>query len=141
MKPRPKRKTAKKTAKPKPRKIPQPNGKGALYAGGVPGNKGGTGRPSLLFKAWCEAILDDPKCRKQVEAILRDKTHAAFAQMFRTVADRAHGKADQTVRVKHSLDEAARELQEILDRGLIRKQEREHFLGASNPSVPTPLPA
>jgi hypothetical protein len=30
--------------KPMPALIPQPNGHGALYAGGVPGNKGG-GRP------------------------------------------------------------------------------------------------
>lgn len=31
--------------------IVQPNGKGALYAGGVPGNQGGTGRPPSSIKA------------------------------------------------------------------------------------------
>jgi hypothetical protein len=128
-KPKP-RKIPKKTAKPKPRKIPQPNGKGALYAGGVPGNKGG-GRPSLAFKQWCESLLDDPKCRTEVERILCNREHPAFAQMFRTIADRAHGKADQTVKVKHSLDEAAKELQDILARGFARRAERENLIAGS----------
>jgi hypothetical protein len=45
------RKTAARSQRgPKPRKIPQPNG-GALYAGGVPGNAGGTGRPSKEARA------------------------------------------------------------------------------------------
>lgn len=34
----------------RPPKIPQPNG-GALYAGGVKGNKGGTGRPPNALRA------------------------------------------------------------------------------------------
>jgi phage terminase small subunit len=38
------------------------------------------------------------------------------------------GMFAKTVRVKHSLDEAARELKEILDRGIARKQEREQLL-------------
>jgi hypothetical protein len=47
------RKVAKKTAKKTPKLpalIPQPNGKGALLAGGLPGNKGG-GRPPDAIRA------------------------------------------------------------------------------------------
>lgn len=49
-----------------PPKIPQPNG-GALYAGGVPGNKGGTGRPPNLarYKAG-EALVDGVDRMKQL---------------------------------------------------------------------------
>lgn len=51
------------------------------------------------------------------------------------------GMFAKTVRVKHSLDEAARELQDILNRGFARKYERQTLLGASNSSVPVPLPS
>ncbi len=46
------RKTAKKTAKTptKPVLRPQPNGRGALYAGGVVGNAGGAGRPPSAIR-------------------------------------------------------------------------------------------
>lgn len=51
------------------------------------------------------------------------------------------GMFARTLKVKHSLDEAARELQEILDRGLVRKQERESFLSAvPNDSLPGAMP-
>jgi hypothetical protein len=46
-----KKKTPKKSAKANmPALIPQPNGKGALLAGGIPGNKGG-GRPKSEVRA------------------------------------------------------------------------------------------
>jgi hypothetical protein len=47
------RKTAAKT----PEKRAQPHG-GALYQGGVRGNRGGTGRPQIAFKAECESICN-----------------------------------------------------------------------------------
>lgn len=55
------------------------------------------GRPPNEFKQWCAGLLDDPECRSQVEEILRDKKHPAFPTMFRTVADRAHGKPKESV--------------------------------------------
>ena len=76
--------------------IPQEHG-GALLAGGVPGNKGGTGRPSLEFKEWCASLLDDPEVRAEAEAVLKDKKHPAFKAMFAEVADRAKGKAAQSI--------------------------------------------
>ncbi len=37
--------------KPSPKLVPRPDGKGALLTGGVPGNKGGTGRPPNEVRA------------------------------------------------------------------------------------------
>lgn len=50
-------KTAGKTAR-RPRRVPQPNGS-ALYSGGVPGNAGGTGRPSSELRARLRGMLDE----------------------------------------------------------------------------------
>lgn len=86
--------TAKTTA---PAKVPQPHG-GALNAGGTPGNAGG-GRPPNWLKEWCDDLLADADCKKQVEAILKDKGHSAYAAMWRAVADRAHGKPTESVTV------------------------------------------
>lgn len=67
------KKAAKSAAKAaKPALIPRPNGKGALLAGGVPGNRGGTGRPPSVIRERLrgsfdervkilEQIADDPK--------------------------------------------------------------------------------
>jgi hypothetical protein len=52
--------------------VSQGNGRGALLAGGIPGNRGGPGRPSSEVRARCrarsydripvlESIADDPK--------------------------------------------------------------------------------
>jgi hypothetical protein len=46
------------------------------------------------------------------------------------------GMFAKTVKVKHSLDEAARELQEILDRGISRKEQRQQLVSASIPTPP-----
>lgn len=62
------------------------------------------GRPTLEFTAWCKAMLDAPDKRQQVDEVLADKGHPAFATMFRTIADRAHGKAKEYV--EHSADES-----------------------------------
>jgi hypothetical protein len=76
------KKTPKQTASPSGlRLIPQPNGKGALLAGGKPGNKGGTGRPPSAIRAQmrgslaerisiAEAIADDK------DAKASDRLHA-----------------------------------------------------------------
>jgi phage terminase small subunit len=46
------------------------------------------------------------------------------------------GMFAKTVKVKHSLDEAARELKEILDRGISRKEQRQQLVSASIPTPP-----
>ncbi len=55
------------------------------------------GRPRNEFVEWCQQVVSDPKCKSQVEAILRDKKHPAFATMWRAVGERAHGKPVQPI--------------------------------------------
>lgn len=88
-------KTAKKTAK--PRKVPQPNGRGALYAGGVPGNKGG--RPPNEHREWCQRLVSSRESEEAVQAVLGNPQHPAFAAMWKAVTDRAYGKASQSLEV------------------------------------------
>ena len=80
--------------------IPGLNG-GRLNAGGTPGNSGGkkgrSGRRPEWLREFCDDLLASPKCKAQVKAILADKDHPAFATMWKAVAERAHGKADQNV--------------------------------------------
>lgn len=83
--------TGKTTGTKKPAKIPQPHG-GALNSGGTPGNKGGTGRPPNEHVEWCRSVVDDPRSREQVAAVLRDRDHPAFATMWKVLAERGHGK-------------------------------------------------
>jgi len=63
----------------------------------MPGNKGGTGRPPNWLKDFCDELLADPKCKQQVRDVLEDASHPAYAQMWRHVSDRAHGKPVQPV--------------------------------------------
>lgn len=70
-----------------------------LVPGAGGGAQPGAGRPKNEFKEWCAGLLDDKKNRKQVEEILSDKNHPAYATMFRTIADRAHGKPKETIDV------------------------------------------
>ena len=60
----------------------------------------GKGRPPNWLKDWCDELLASEKSKAAVEKILSDRDHPAFAVMWRTVADRAHGKPEQSV--KHS---------------------------------------
>jgi hypothetical protein len=61
------------------------------------GNRGGTGRPPNWLREFCDNLLASPKCKRQVKEILEDKSHPAFATMWKAVSDRAHGKPEQTL--------------------------------------------
>jgi hypothetical protein len=63
----------------------------------MPGNKGGTGRPPNWLRDWCDDLLAKPENKEQVELILGDRDHAAYSQMWKAVADRAHGKPAQSI--------------------------------------------
>lgn len=88
-------KTARKTAK--PAKIPQPNGKGELYSGGVPGNKGGTGRPPNEFVERMRELASSEERLKHVETILDDPNHAQYMAARRYVTEYGYGKPNQPV--------------------------------------------
>lgn len=74
----------------------RPGNHGGRLLTGNPGNKGG-GRPPNWLRDWCDDLLANETSKKQVEEILQDKSHPAFAQMWRSVGDRAHGKPPQSV--------------------------------------------
>src|SRR5205809_602307 len=90
------RKTTAKTTAPTVEQVPQPHG-GALNAGGTPGNAGGTGRPPNWLKDWCDDLLAKPECKEQVESVLKDSKHPAYATMWKAVAERAHGKPKESI--------------------------------------------
>lgn len=79
--------------------VPQPHG-GALRRGGKPGNKGGGRHPDWL-KDFCDDLLASDATKAQVEAILADKDHPAFAAMWRACGDRAKGKPHQTIETEN----------------------------------------
>ena len=76
--------------------IPQAHG-GALLPGGVPGNKGGAGRPPNWLRDWCDDLLAKEENKAEVEAVLGNNKHPAFATMWKAIAERAHGKPDQRI--------------------------------------------
>lgn len=74
---------------------PGKNG-GRLRVGGKPGNKGGGRTPNWL-KDWCDELLAKKESKAQVQAVLADSTHTAYASMWKAVADRAHGRPKESV--------------------------------------------
>ena len=63
--------TVKKLATKLPTLIPQPNGRGALLSGGIPGHKGGSGRPPDIVRKRCRESFD--KLIPILERIATDK--------------------------------------------------------------------
>jgi hypothetical protein len=55
----------------------------------------GPGRPPNEHIEWCRRLVSDPASEAAVEAVLRDKSHPAFATMWRAVSERAYGKPAQ----------------------------------------------
>ena len=90
-------KSTKKTAR--PRKIVQPKGRGALYAGGVPGNKGG-GRPPDEFKAKMAELASSDEALDYLARCLRgDEGPKAAISAQKYAADRGYGKPEQPITV------------------------------------------
>lgn len=94
-------KTSKKSAAKTPDLVPQEHG-GALLSGGVPGNKGGTGRPPDEFKQWLAETLNRPGFRKSFEEKMdaADPKAADFAAEFTTQKPAQQHKVDATVLFK-----------------------------------------
>lgn len=101
--------TAKKRAK-RPRLIPQPNGRGALLSGGMPGNKGGSGRPPDEFKQLCET-LTLTAMREHVHKILQNPDHPHFMRALEWASAHRYGKPSQPVEHSGSVT-----LEDILSR-------------------------
>lgn len=96
----------------KPEKRVPAHGGGALYTGGVPGNRGGQpGRSGRKSEEWREEMAElarDPRARATLRRILRGKLgHEAFLKAFRYVTEQAHGKAVQPVQLGSDPDAPA----------------------------------
>ena len=98
--------------------IPRPDGRGALRAGGTPGNKGGTGRPKAEYKKFWREALTDPKTRAAVKRALADEKSSAFVGTLKIGSDRAFGPVEKKVKVSGELSlafaETMREARERL---------------------------
>lgn len=82
-----------------PEKVPQPHG-GALFRGGVPGNKGG-GRKSDEFRDRMAEMGRDPRALVYLRQCLRGKHGPeAFVKAYKYTQDQAHGKATQPVQLR-----------------------------------------
>lgn len=84
---------------PKPPLVPQPGGRGAIYQGGVPGNRGG-GRTPDEFRQTMEALGKDPVALDYMRACVRGEhgPKAAIAA-YKYATEQAHGKATTKVEV------------------------------------------
>lgn len=70
------------------------HGKGKLKRGGT---NPGAGRPKKEYTDWCRDLLDQADSRGQVEALMKDSHHPAYATMYKELANRAHGKPKESV--------------------------------------------
>lgn len=128
-------KTATKTAKPRrtPALVPQADGRGALYAGGVPGNAGGTGRPPDAIRARLRgsyesriAVLEEIADGKTVLTI----AHRCPSCGFEPTAEDGD-TLDTIMAAKVGVDERLRALDQMAKYGLGQTKELsvEHIRG------------
>ncbi|HEX7828675.1 MAG TPA: hypothetical protein VF787_03430 [Thermoanaerobaculia bacterium] len=90
-----------------PGKVKQPHG-GELLTGGVPGNKGGTGRPPDKFKAMCRELASSADVEREVKKILKKGSKdPMFVPALRWATEHGYGKASQavTLEVGETLEE------------------------------------
>ncbi|MGI9077580.1 MAG: hypothetical protein ACR2G6_09665 [Gemmatimonadaceae bacterium] len=92
-------KSAEKSASRNGRRLGVPFVRGADSRRGCGPRKGApnAGRPPDEFKEYCRRLLATPGVDKEIESVLQDSSHPAYAAMWKTVADRAYGRAVQAV--------------------------------------------
>jgi hypothetical protein len=77
---------------------------GALLSGGKPGHKGGGGRPSDEWRAWCSKQLKNPKIRKRIRRFLRLGSERTVLDLIKLMEARAFGPpAQKIIEAKASL--------------------------------------
>lgn len=81
-----------------------PNGQ---LVGGNPGNSGGkkgrSGRKPDWYKRYAEKLLANKSTKKAMRRILRNPDHPAFRAIVKDLADRAFGRATETLEVSGKL--------------------------------------
>lgn len=84
----------------------KPRGKGKPFVSGDPRANttiAGPGRPPNWYKELCEKRLSMKSHRKAVQRVLKNPNHPAFLGLTKEMADRAFGKANQSLDVKASI--------------------------------------
>ena len=69
-----------------PELVPQPHG-GALLTGGVPGHKGGPGRPPLRLVEKLKSIREDPDAQDALHTAAKDTKDPGFTVAWRLATD------------------------------------------------------
>lgn len=87
--------TAQETARRPAKRTPR-TGKGQLYAGGVPGNKGG-GRTPDEFKRLMQSYATSAEAQAGIAAILKNPKHPAFLGALKHVTEHGYGKPAQDI--------------------------------------------
>ena len=80
----------------RPKLVKQRHG-GALYRGGVRGNKGGPGRPPNEYKRLLLELLNSAEAIEALRAVLTDPHNRNYAAVRRMVEERAYGKVPQAI--------------------------------------------
>jgi len=92
-------KTTKKTTTENLPELVQPkHGRGALRAGGTPGNKGG-GRPPDEFKAAMRKLASSNQVLRHVRSVLNDPSHPQFMAAWKWATERGYGKTPDSLEV------------------------------------------
>jgi hypothetical protein len=98
-------------AVPRPTLVPQSNGRGALYAGGVRGNRGG-GRPPDEFRELMRSMATRDETLAQLDRILDDHTHPHFLRALELAAAYGYGRPVQQLAEKMNQEVVIRVLEE-----------------------------
>ena len=89
-----------------PEKVEQPHG-GAIYRGGVPGHRGGGGRPPNEFRRRMAELVSAEETEAYLAECLRgEHGPKAFLGALQFAADRGYGKAPQKIEVTDTTEAA-----------------------------------
>ncbi len=78
------------------------------------------GRTPEKFKEFCRELLASKDADAAVDAIMKDKSHPAYAAMWKAVSDRGYGKPTQAVEVSGNINVNVQDARERIARRIDR---------------------
>ncbi len=78
------------------------------------------GRPPDKFRDFCRELLATKGADAAVSAIMKDKSHPAYAAMWKAVSDRGYGKPTQAVEVSGNINVNVQDARERIARRIDR---------------------
>ena len=82
-----------------PTLIPQPNGRGALLSGGIPGLPSNGGRPRDEWKAQMRKLADAWQKQEVAGAVVADPSHPHWMSAGKYVTDQGYGAPPKPVEI------------------------------------------